>query len=59
MGVSRDDASWVDIVWWSFVMTFEEGYSREHKWENPKNVTACVSVWLTWQANLFSNERIK
>jgi hypothetical protein len=58
MGVSRDDASWADIVWWSFVMTFEEGL-REHEWENPKNVAARVSVWFTWQANLFSNERIK
>jgi hypothetical protein len=58
MGVSRDDASWADIAWWSFVMTLEEGL-REHEWENPKNVTTRVSVWFTWQANLFSNERIK
>jgi hypothetical protein len=58
MGMSRDDAPWADIVWWSFVLAFEEGYSREHKWENPKNVTARVS-WLTWQASLFNNERIK
>jgi hypothetical protein len=41
--------------WYHWVLTHEESMQTMH-WEDGRSIVDYANVWMTWQANLFSNE---